>query len=152
MTTLCFSSSFCTCVLAPSSPSAFHYIHTHWQYAYILYYIAFQTAPLLSSSWGWPWCSLTLLTPMVPLPQPTASSSCRGRGRGSPHSYRGTRQDYPLTLYPSETSYRDLCVVLMWDPLHQYWTTNSILLEDVDMGGWPGGSEGGWVREGVGVG
>ena len=26
--------------------------------------------------------------------------------------------------------------VVHWDPLHQYWTTNSVLGVDVNMGGW----------------
>ena len=25
-----------------------------------------------------------------------------------------------------------------WDPLHQYWTTNSVLGVDVNIGGWVG--------------
>ena len=35
--------------------------------------------------------------------------------------------------------------VARWDPLHQYWTTNSILGVDVNMGGW--GEDGGVVHE-----
>ena len=31
-----------------------------------------------------------------------------------------------------------------WDPLHQYWTTNSVLGVDVNMGGW------GWTSTWVG--
>ena len=36
-----------------------------------------------------------------------------------------------------------------WDPLHQYWTTNSVLGVDVNMGGWGERSEGVGRSEGA---
>ena len=36
-----------------------------------------------------------------------------------------------------------------WDQLHQYWTTNSVLGVDVNMGGWGEGG-GGWGESGGG--
>ena len=100
---------------------------------------------------------VVLVLPYPPETHGTSTTANRQQqlqreGQGQPSQL--PRNTTGLSLnpsHPSETSYRDLCGVLMWDPLHQYWTTNSVLLEDVNMGVW-GGSEGGWVREGVGVG
>jgi len=74
----------------------------------------------------------------------------QGEGQGQPPQL--LRNTTGLSLnpsHPSKTSYRDVSGVVMWDSLHHYWSTNSILLVTST---WVGGSEGGWIREEVEVG
>ena len=57
---------------------------------------------------------------------------------------------YPLLVLrlPNDILFHLELKVARWDPLHQYWTTNSILGVDVNMGGWGWGRVGrqhGWV-------
>ena len=69
---------------------------------------------------------------------------------------------YPLLVLrlPNDFLFHSEPKVARWDPLHQYWTTNSVLRVDVNMGGWGwgrGGHEHGWMgvyvnMGGVGVG
>ena len=73
---------------------------------------------------------------------------------------------YPLLVLrlPNDFLFHSEPKVARWDPLHQYWTTNSVLGVDINMGGWGwgwggsqyewgrvwwmSGSEGGWVEWG----
>ena len=45
---------------------------------------------------------------------------------------------YPLLVLrlPNDFLFHLGPKVARWDPLHQYWTTNSVLGVDVNMGGW----------------
>ena len=45
---------------------------------------------------------------------------------------------YPLLVLrpPNDFLFNSEPKVARWDPLHQYWTTNSVLGVDVNMGGW----------------
>ena len=45
---------------------------------------------------------------------------------------------YPLLVLrlPNHFLFNSEPKVARWDPLHQYWTTNSVLGVDVNMGGW----------------
>ena len=45
---------------------------------------------------------------------------------------------YPLLVLwlPNDFLFHSEPKVARWDPLHQYWTTNSVLGVDVNMGGW----------------
>ena len=47
---------------------------------------------------------------------------------------------YPLLVLrlPNDFLFNSEPKVARWDPLHQYWTTNSVLGVDVNMGGWGG--------------
>jgi len=47
---------------------------------------------------------------------------------------------YPLLVLrlPNDFLFNSEPKVARWDPLHQYWTTNSVLGVDVNMGGWSG--------------
>ena len=47
---------------------------------------------------------------------------------------------YPLLVLrlPNDFLFHSEPKVARWDPLHQYWTTNSVLGVDVNMGGWDG--------------
>ena len=47
---------------------------------------------------------------------------------------------YPLLALrlPNNFLFHSEPKVGSWDPLHQYWTTNSVLGVDVNMGGWGG--------------
>ena len=51
---------------------------------------------------------------------------------------------YPLLVLrlPNDFLFHSEPKVARWDTLHQYWTTNSILGVDVNMGGWGWG----WVE------
>ena len=51
---------------------------------------------------------------------------------------------YPLLILrlPNDFLFHSEPKVAHWDPLHQYWTTNSILGVDANMSG----NEGGWVE------
>ena len=53
---------------------------------------------------------------------------------------------------PNDFLFHSELKVARWDPLHQYWTANSVLRVDVNMGGWGGRSEGGGGRNEGGVG
>ena len=48
---------------------------------------------------------------------------------------------YPLLVLrlPNDFLFHSEPKMACWDPLHQYWTTNSILEVDVNMGGWKWG-------------
>ena len=45
---------------------------------------------------------------------------------------------YPLLVLrlPNDFLFHSEPKVARWDPLHQYWTTNSVLGVDINMGGW----------------
>ena len=45
---------------------------------------------------------------------------------------------YPLLVLrlPNDFLFHSEPKVACWDPLHQYWTTNSVLGVDFKMGGW----------------
>ena len=57
---------------------------------------------------------------------------------------------YPLLVLrlPNDFLFTSEPKVARWDPLHQYWTTNSVLGVDINMGGWGWGwgeQQYGWV-------
>ena len=51
---------------------------------------------------------------------------------------------YPLLVLrlPNDFLFHSEPKVARWDPLHQYWTTNSVLGVDINMAGWGWG----WVE------
>ena len=51
--------------------------------------------------------------------------------------------------FPNDFLFHSEPKVARWDQLHQYWTTNSVLGVDVNMGGW-GECGGGWSESGGG--
>ena len=56
---------------------------------------------------------------------------------------------YPLLVLrlPNDFLFHSEPKVARWDPLHQYWTTNSVLGVDVNMDGWGGRRrQHGWMR------
>ena len=60
---------------------------------------------------------------------------------------------YPLLVLrlPNDFLFQSEPKVARWDPLHQYWTTNSVLRVDINMGGWGWGwgeQQYGWVGRG----